>query len=105
MSALITSRHSLPLCVLQFLDLGEFLEICSLVGTVCADGAHLHATLGRADGSALAGHVLSLTVQTTAEVVLGEAEGLQFARERDASTGFRELVVRERTEQAEASGD
>ncbi|KAF0288521.1 Bifunctional protein GlmU [Amphibalanus amphitrite] len=78
-----------------YMDSSEFLEICGLVGTVSPDGAHLHVTLGRADGSTLSGHVISLTVQTTAELVVGEAEGLEFSRE-DTGTGYRELVVREK---------
>ncbi|XP_037089955.1 bifunctional protein GlmU-like [Pollicipes pollicipes] len=81
----------------NFVSSSDFMEICSLVGTVSGSGVHLHVTLGRADGSALAGHVVSLTVQTTAEVVLGEAEQLVFDREPDTRTGYCELVVRNRT--------
>jgi len=69
-------------------------EITSLVGTICKDGAHLHVTLGDSDGNTVAGHVFGdLTVETTAEVILGEVCGLQFRREFDKATGYSELVI------------
>jgi len=34
-----------------------------------------------------------LTVETTAEVILGEVCGLQFRREFDKATGYSELVI------------
>ena len=94
--SLFPSTTNASALLFQFVECSDFLEICGLVGTVSPAGAHLHCSLGRADGSVLAGHVVSLTVQTTAEVVLGEAEQLQFGREVDMRTGFRELVVRQR---------
>ncbi|KAJ9594326.1 hypothetical protein L9F63_014243 [Diploptera punctata] len=69
-------------------------EITSLVGTLCKDGAHLHVTLGDNEGNTISGHVIgSLFVQTTAEIVLGTACGINFSRQYDESTGFNELVV------------
>ncbi len=51
----------------------------------------------RADGTALAGHVVGdLVVFTTAEVVLGECGGAEFSRQMDQRTGFEELVVEPR---------
>lgn len=71
------------------------LEIVSLVGTLSPDGPHLHGSFADATGRVHGGHVLAgCTVLTTAEVVLGELEGLTFARELDPATGWRELVVR-----------
>lgn len=71
------------------------LEIVALVGTLSPDGPHLHGAFADAAGRVHGGHVLAgCTVLTTAEVVLGELEGLAFARELDPRTGWRELVVR-----------
>lgn len=67
------------------------------MGTLGQDGAHLHATLGRANGSTLSGHVVGdLKVQTTAEIVLGECITEVFSRKFDESTGYDELVVTKR---------
>ena len=67
----------------------EHFEICLLVGTVCAQTAHLQATLGRSDGLTLSGHV----VFSTAEIVLGNCAELQFQRLLDSQTGYNELTV------------
>ncbi|KAF3703202.1 hypothetical protein EXN66_Car018890 [Channa argus] len=77
----------------QVLQLSGRFEIVSLVGTLNPD-AHLHICLSDAEGRTVGGHVLGdLEVFTTAEVVVGEAVGLQFTREMDEKTGFPELVV------------
>ncbi|KPP65927.1 hypothetical protein Z043_115620, partial [Scleropages formosus] len=77
---------------------GRF-EIVSLVGTLNKE-AHLHICLADKEGKTVGGHVLGdLEVFTTAEVVLGEAENLQFSREMDHRTGFPELVVASRPEE------
>ena len=65
-----------------------------MVGTLSKDGAHLHVTLGDSEGHTVSGHVVGdLIVQTTAEVILGEASGLQFTRQFDKSTGWNELNI------------
>lgn len=70
-------------------------EILSLVGTLAPDGPHLHVALADGAGQALGGHLLEgCVVHTTAEIVLGELEGVGFARTLDPSTGWRELVIR-----------
>lgn len=75
----------------------ENFEICSLVGTVSQDAAHLHATLGRVDGSTLSGHVIdNFVVQTTAEIVLGDCSDVAFSRQFDWTTGFWELAITKR---------
>nr|XP_039271307.1 bifunctional protein GlmU-like [Styela clava] len=73
-------------------------EITSLVGTVCNSGDfHLHVTLGDVAGNAIAGHVMGdMEVFTTAEIVLGECNGLSFTREFDKETAFDELVIGKR---------
>ncbi|KAL4649011.1 hypothetical protein GN956_G6994 [Arapaima gigas] len=78
---------------------GRF-EIVSLVGTLNKE-AHLHICLADKEGKTVGGHVLGdLEVFTTAEVVLGEAENLQFNREMDPHTGFPELMVAFRPEES-----
>lgn len=75
-------------------ELAGDLEVVSLVGTLGADGCHLHAAVADAQGATLGGHVLEgCRIRTTAEIVIGEAPGLRFSREHDAATGYRELVI------------
>jgi hypothetical protein len=74
-------------------------EIVSLVGTFSADGHHLHMSVADAACVVVGGHALEgCTVRTTAEIVVGELQGLRFARELDDRTGFRELFLAERAD-------
>mmetsp|Transcript_15907 Transcript_15907/g.25824 ORF Transcript_15907/g.25824 Transcript_15907/m.25824 type:complete len:112 (+) Transcript_15907:402-737(+) len=77
---------------------GRF-EILSLIGTVSANGNHhLHVSLGDAEGNVIGGHLLGdMPVFTTAEIVLGECENLQWSRAFDNTTGYSELAVCERS--------
>ncbi|KAJ1519310.1 hypothetical protein ONE63_004609 [Megalurothrips usitatus] len=76
------------------LDITENMEICALSGTVSQEGFHLHGTFGNAVGGTISGHIVgNMVVQTTAEIVLGNAGGWKFKREYDPKTGFRELKV------------
>jgi predicted DNA-binding protein with PD1-like motif len=76
------------------------LEILSLAGSLSPDGAHLHIGLADAQGRMLGGHVATgCSVRTTVEVLVALLPGHQFAREPDAGSGFRELVVRTRPQQ------
>lgn len=73
----------------------EDCEIVSLMGTVSENGCHLHASFARRDLSVFGGHLRpGCLVNTTAEIVLGELEGVTFTREIDAQTGYEELVIR-----------
>jgi hypothetical protein len=86
----------------EVVELPQKFEVCSLVGTLGLDAhdgysKHLHVTLADAEGRCIGGHVISLTVFTTAEIVLGECLELQFSREHDERTGFPELRVSQRT--------
>ncbi len=75
---------------------GHF-EIVSLSGTLTADGAHLHIALADSTGATFGGHLMAgSTVYTTAEIVLGELDGVGFSREPDSTYGYRELVPRQR---------
>jgi hypothetical protein len=68
-------------------------EIVSVVGTISCEGAHIHLGLADATGAGVGGHLISATVFTTAEIVLGEVPGLAFERRFDDATGFKELSV------------
>ena len=71
-------------------------EIVSVVGTISTAGAHVHLGLADASGVGVGGHLISATVFTTAEIVLGEVPGLAFERRFDDATGFKELSVEPR---------
>ena len=72
---------------------GHF-EIVSLVGTLDANGMHLHLSVSDGDGVTVGGHLTDgCVVYTTAEVVVGELPALVFTREPDAASGFNELVI------------
>ena len=72
---------------------GHF-EIVSLVGTLSANGSHLHLAVSDSTGRTLGGHLLDgCRVYTTAEIVLAELPALVFSRETDATFGYKELVV------------
>ena len=69
----------------------------SLVGTLSMNGGHLHVSLADGRGCVTGGHVMGdLIVLTTAEVVLGSCPKLEFSRQADDRTGYRELVVKDK---------
>lgn len=73
---------------------GKF-EIVSLVGTLSPDGVHLHLSISDSSGKTIGGHLAEgCLIYTTAEIVMGDAPGLIFSRERDAETGYQELRIR-----------
>ena len=73
---------------------GDF-EILTLSGTLGIGGVHLHMSISDAQGRVFGGHVAEgCIVRTTAEIVIGRAEGWTFDREEDPATGFRELAPR-----------
>lgn len=72
----------------------ERLEIVSVTGTVGAERCHLHITFSREDMSVIGGHLMEgCIVNTTAEVVLCELDGLRFGKVYDAETGYNELDI------------
>ncbi|WP_333490315.1 PPC domain-containing DNA-binding protein [Hymenobacter yonginensis] len=72
---------------------GHF-EIVSLVGTLSTSGSHLHLAVSDSTGRTLGGHLLDGNlVYTTAELVLGVLEDVEFRREPDPTFGYRELTV------------
>jgi predicted DNA-binding protein with PD1-like motif len=69
------------------------LEVLSLSGIICPDGAHLHALVADRDGRVIGGHVASgCRVATTVELALLPVTGMALARRHDPETGYRELV-------------
>ena len=70
---------------------GEQLEVLSLVGDIASkDGepaVHAHLTLGREDSSTIGGHLRSLTVWPTLEVVVTETPA-HLAKTVDPETGL-----------------
>lgn len=70
------------------------LEIVSLVGTVSVNGCHLHICVSNKDGNTKGGHLLEGNVIfTTAELIIGESQGMIFTREIDQTTGWNELKI------------
>lgn len=98
---IVTCVGSLTNAVIRFADKpdgtplsGKF-EIVSLVGTVSTNGSHLHLAISDGEGKTLGGHMLDgCKVYTTAEIVVAAFPDLNFTREQDAASGYKELVVR-----------
>jgi uncharacterized protein len=71
---------------------GHF-EIVGCTGTVAPGGCHVHVCLADGDGRVLGGHLMpGSAVYTTAEVVLGDATALAWARAPCPRSGYDELV-------------
>jgi len=72
-------------------EFDEQLEVLSLVGDIAVkDGepaVHAHVTLGRKDSSTIGGHLQSLTVWPTLEVVVTETPA-HLAKKVDPETGL-----------------
>ncbi len=74
----------------------EDFEIVSLTGTGENGYSHLHIAIADENGKTIGGHLKSPSiVGTTAEVVIGEFEDLEFERVFDEDTNHKELVVKE----------
>jgi predicted DNA-binding protein with PD1-like motif len=74
----------------------ERFEIVSMVGTFSRDGScHLHLSMSDAEGNTFGGHLIEGEIFTTAEVVLGSADGIDFCREHDDETGYNELLPKQ----------
>ncbi|HTE79793.1 MAG TPA: PPC domain-containing DNA-binding protein [Reyranella sp.] len=85
-----------------FTTLVEPMEIVSLTGTLCPEGLHVHISLSRRDGSCIGGHLAQgCVVNTTTELVIGEAPQIEFHRALDSATGYKELNVQPRRSEAD----
>ena len=61
-------------------------EIVSLVGTLEAGNRHLHIAISDKEGNVFGGHLgEGCIIETTAEIVIGELEGVKFTRKSDQS--------------------
>jgi len=69
----------------------EQVEVLSLIGDIALDGdrrkIHAHVVLGRRDGAACGGHLLSARVRPTLEVIV-EAAPAHLRREHDPVSGL-----------------
>lgn len=73
------------------IEIGEQVEVLSLVGDVTLDGeqpkVHAHVVVGRRDGSTLGGHLLEASVRPTLEVILTESPA-HLQRQFDPDVGL-----------------
>ena len=78
---------------------GHF-EIVSLVGVLTPKPyvSHVHMALSDGQGSTFGGHVLEEgnKVYTTAEIVIAEAQDLDFVRIKDGATKWEELRIQKK---------
>ncbi|WP_423139805.1 PPC domain-containing DNA-binding protein [Providencia alcalifaciens] len=72
-------------------------EIVSLIGTLDAQGEHLHLAVSDENGHMRGGHMMpGCTVRTTLELIIGELENNTFTREHCTLSGYEELVITSR---------
>ena len=70
------------------------LEILSLTGTFSDRGGHFHICVSDKNGRVIGGHLMEgCIIYTTAEIVIGEAPGIEFRRAEDIETGYKELKI------------
>jgi len=75
---------------------GHF-EIVSLVGTVSINESHIHISISDSTGNTTGGHLMSgCKIYTTAEIVIQASDKFEFTREKDGSTPWEELQVKEK---------
>ncbi len=97
---IITAVGSLKKAKIRFANQPEmtevpgFLEIVSLTGTLSINGSHLHGSFSDKEGKTFGGHLAEGSpIYTTAEIVIGEIEELDFVREKDPETTWNELKI------------
>jgi uncharacterized protein len=74
---------------------GHF-EIVSLTGTVSTNGSHLHISVSDSTGKTIGGHLSDGNkIYTTAEIVIGTTGAVEFKREKDGTTEWEELQVKQ----------
>ncbi len=75
---------------------GNF-EIISLVGTISINGSHIHISISDGTGKTFGGHLMpGCKIYTTAEIVLQSTDKYEFTREKDGSTPWEELQIKEK---------
>jgi predicted DNA-binding protein with PD1-like motif len=97
---ILTCVGSLEEAAIRMAGAGEIkqfsdrLEILSLSGTFSSRGGHFHICISDKNGRVIGGHLMEgCIVYTTAEIVIGEAPGLEFRRAEDIETGYKELLI------------
>ncbi len=72
-------------------------ELVSCMGTLSADGCHIHVSVSGRDGICYGGHLKEgCAVFCTVELVIGVIEDVVFHRKMDSETGFEELIIEEK---------
>jgi len=75
---------------------GHF-EIVNLVGTVSINGSHLHLSISDSTGKTIGGHLMpGCKIYTTAEIVIQYSDKYEFIREKDGTTPWEELQIKEK---------
>ena len=75
-------------------QINKNVEIVSLMGTLSLDGCHIHISVSDENLATYGGHLKDgCIVNTTVELVIGELDNLEFKREMDEKTGYKELVI------------
>jgi len=82
----------------QPIPVAEQVEVASLVGDIAVgpDGKpsiHVHAVLGRRDGTALAGHLQEGHVRSTLEIIITESP-VHLCKVKDAESGLALISAR-----------
>jgi uncharacterized protein len=101
-ACVLTCVGSLTTAVLRFANqpttstlTGHF-EIVSLTGTMSIHGSHYHISISDGEGRTYGAHLMEgCKVYTTAEIVVGILEDVEFLREMCPESGYPELVVHE----------
>ncbi len=79
----------------NYLTLTQDFEILSLNGTLSIYGSHLHLAVGDSHGKTYGGHLMAgCIIRTTAEIVIQRIDSVDFKRELDDKTGYKELAVK-----------
>lgn len=101
-AAIVTTVGSLSTVSMRYANqsdstvLNGSFEIVSLTGTLSEkSGSHVHMAVADDKGQTYGGHLKEGNkIFTTAEVVLVNLKNLEFSREMDSATGFKELTIR-----------
>jgi len=73
-------------------------EIVAGTGTISKEGCHLHIAISDKDGRVIGGHLKDgCVVASTAEIVIGIFDDVEYHRRMDDKTGFKELIVNDRS--------
>ncbi len=79
---------------------GDF-ELLTLAGSLTPGGSHLHVSAADAQGAVFGGHLVNGNiVRTTAEILLVPVFAWQMSREMDPATGFPELKLSRKDDEA-----